>query len=774
MTESYNIDSDFTLGVNEYQLKNEILSNTGISINCLDVGRVDNIINIVFESAISVEEKTILDSIVSNHVPIPIPINASMYVSNNVIKSDISDATFTFLGNQPNEVHISKTSQTHYPSIKAALTARNEENIVFIVHPGVYIEDNPLTLPNGCCLLAQANAENTSIVAQNSANDILNIGIRCKIQGFTFVGAAAPGSRGLYFDGTQSGGLNRFSAIFESFIVGCNIGLEINGGNLEGTDTLYLREVLIVSTSYSLSKGIYCHSGGQIITSSLNIAGNPFFSIEEGTRCEGDNSKISMTTSAIWFCDKALYIDNNGEIEMQLLTCKYNNIALYMGNNGMPKINGNLFNTISSNLYDIDINSEYAIIDIQSGVLDILKIRNPYNVKINARFQSSQFGSYFQNFLGDIVFGTKKNPAKLAIGEGTYDVGGIQIFTNTNGENGTWTDNTFAAVSMESPPLNIFPGTESGNCLYIGRDDNPVGVKIYVTTSTSSYTSQEDTVWEYWNGTNWIEFNVSQTTTQPPYYHDGANFISHIGKYQIRFGITTATPLVAKILNGENKKWVRLRLVNNISNIPIAEYCKLHVNSKEVNADGFTEYYGDSRPVTSLNIWRNGGENTNNIFLSSTFSLKTFTFLYGNFSQISMNGYIPADADVGFPIKIKISLVGDNDNSGIVNLIARYTTTNISSTIFLSSSAPSAAVNEKSISINIPITASSQEFRGVFDIDISKFLINPSNKEADLLWLSIERDTTNNINDTYVGNISVVNIDTKYIKMYSGAHLLNY
>lgn len=777
MTEIYSLSTNFPSGLNEFQLKTEILANLSISIPCTDVGRDGDVVNVTFSSPISPAEKTVLDLIISNYVFIAIPANANLYISNNVIKSDISTSTFTFLGDQPDEVHISKTSQSHYPSIKAALIARNEANIVFIVHPGTYVEDNPLTLPGGCCLIAEGNAENTFIVASHPTLDILNVGIRCKIEGFTFVGAAGPGARGIYFDGTQSGGLGRFSAFFECYIVDCNIGIEVDGKNGVGAiDTLYMREILIVTNSIITDKGIFCHSGGQTITSGVNIAGNPYFGMNEGVCCHDTGSKVSMTTSSIWFTGKAAHLDDGGELEVQLLTCKYNAIALEIGSSGAQcKINADLFNALNSTLYDINILSANAIIDIQSGIIDILKISNPNDVKINARFQSTQFGAYFQNILGDVVFGTKRVPAKLAIGEGTYDIDGVNIFTNDNLEVGTWTDSTVGAITIGAPPFNIFAGTSIGNCLYIGRNDNPVGIKMQVTTATTSFTPFTSVIWEYWNGTSWIQFTVSRSTSIPPYYFDGGAFFSNVGKYQIRFGITSATPLVAKTLNGVSKKWVRLRLLNTISSIPVREYCKLHVNSKEINTDGFTEYYGDSRPIAFLN-WKFLNNTLDNIFLSTSIGINTFSFLSGIISRIGINTYLPTDTDIGFPIKLKISIVGDNSTAGNVNLVLKYASTQSGDAIYLSSNvAPTTATNEKSISITIPISTASSEFRGVFNIDISTVLTNPSNSSPDLVWLSIERDaTSSNINDTYTGNIRVVNIDTQYVKMYSGAHLLGY
>lgn len=761
MTETYSITVNFPFGLNETQLKEIILSDLP---TCTDVSRTDNLVNIFFTSQISPSEKVILDNIIFNYTYVAPLTTPNLYLANGIMKSDISNDTFTFLGNQPDEIHISKTSQTHYSSIKAAIAANNTANMIFIVHPGTYIEDNPLILPSGCCLIAAGNAENTTIVAQNSTLPNINLGVRCKFQGISLVG----GSIGIYFDGTQSGGQARFSGVFETYIVGCNIGLEIDGKNFNyPIDTLYLREVLIVSTTYSLDKGIYCHSGGQIISSGVNIAGNPTFGINYGIYSEGSGSKISMTTSSIWFSGNGIFIDNSGEVEVQLLTSKYCNVALGIGPTGASKINGSLFNALSSISLDINVQSEDAIIDIQSGIIDILKIVNPNNVKINAKFQSTQYGAYYQNILGDIVFGTKRVPAKMAVGEGTYDVDGAFIFTNDNLEFGTWTDCTLAAFSIQVPPFNIFSGTTVDNCLYIGRDTNPTGIKIFVTAATPTLVSLSDLVWEYWNGTVWIEFKISQTNASPPYYSDGQNFISTVGKYQIRFGITSATPISFKTINGQNKKWIRIRLLNNISNIPVAEYCKLHVNSTEINHDGFIEYFGNARQVGQVNLFNTEGSD---IFLkSNVVSKKIIDLPSGVLTRLGTNTYLPKNADIGFPLKIKLTFIGNTNSVGNVKLIINYGTSNITNTILLNEPGNIGSSN----SIIIPINTAEKEYRETFSIDIHDVLTNPSDDESDLFWITIQRDGTDS-NDTYSGIISIINVDTKYIKFCSDGHVLSF
>lgn len=777
----------FPQGLYEYQLYTIIVADNRISQICTDVSRTGDTVSINFNNTLSPSETAALADIIANYVYIPPPVSPDLIIKDGVIQSQVENTKFTLLGNQPNEIHISKTSQTHYPTIKAALLANNNPNLIFIVHPGVYVEDNPLVLPQGCYLFAQGHAENTSIIAQNPNSDLIILGLKCQLEGFSLIGANGTGSRGIYFDGSQSGGMGALSAVFENYILDCNIGIESDGKGLtQGADTIYIRESKIATTAGNLNRGIYCHSGGQFISSGLFINGIPgYFTINDAIYCTGEGSKVSLTTSSVWYCNNAVQINNGGEVELSLFTTQYNNTAVLFGAMGTTsKINASLLNLQNSINYDINILSTKANIGIQSGNIDPRKINNPNSVNINARFTSNQFNSYAHDTTGQVNFGNKAIPTSVAMGQGNYDID-VNVFTNNNLEVGTWTDCTQAAITEVTVPFNLFQNVNSNNCIYFGRNDNPVGLYIHIITPTNNVTEKNDLVWEYWTGTHWTSFTVWQSDTIIPYYTMGNSFISNTGTYHIRFGIKSTTPIVAKSLNGQNRYWVRCRIVNDISSIPVAQFCKFHVNTVQIDRDGFQETFGDSRSSTILPHWDQKlmSASTNPLSNIGLFVSEKLGFISDNavfpdnsLSRVGINGFIPKDADLSFPVKIEVSLVGDNANTGNINLIARWNRTSEGSNIYLGGTgAPSISTDEKSQSILIPISNSGIEARGIFYLDFSHVVTNPQNGKPDLIWLSIERDATiSNNADTYSGNAIVMQYNVSYIRMYIGGHLLSY
>jgi hypothetical protein len=787
MSDEYNfvISSSFPNGIEPYQLKEEFLT-SNISSPCMFISTAHGNADIFFQDILSNADVEILGNVISHHVPLPQPIAAPAYVipGTTVISHLIEGIEYKYLGNQTNEVHISKQTQGYYSSVKAALDAYSgQQNIVFLLHPGTYVEQNPLYIPPGCVLQAEGTAENTFVVAQDPTKDLIHLGPKAKLEAITFVGAAYPGCRGVYFDASQSG-QGILSAIFECFFIDCNIAIESDGKNsVSPIDTLFLRECLVVPNSVSIDTGVYCHGKAQVVSVSLNISAIPgYFGILNGVMSVDTGSKLSMTTSSIWYCDTAMYINNGGELESNLCTCNSNDTSVYIGADGVnTKLNGSLLNVQNSQTFDMDIQATDPDIDVQSGNFNPLKINNPNDITINAQFQSFQFGTFYRNILGNVVFGTKRFPSKIAIGEGTYDIDGVVAFTNSNLESGTWTDVTLSSISDGQPPYNFFQGTAPGNCFYIGRDDNTLGVKVQVLTPAvgANFT---DIVWEYWDGTNWIEFDTFQSSATPPYYTVRGSFIGTADKYQIRFGLTSNSPLATKLLNTANKKWVRARIVNTLPSIPVAGYCKLHVNATEVDSDGFIEYYGNARQVDTLQDWNvvlmrdvNSSSTNNDIYLYDKLSLSGKLFHKTTVDRIGISDYLPFEADLGFPFKIKFSCLGDNAISGNVHFSALWGCSMDNSNVFTTSiSATTYTPTSHNYSnTTVQLLGSGIEARGELELDFCSVISNPSDGKPDLVWVTIQRDSDSG-NDTYNGNVILMQTNVIYVKWCSGGHLLSY
>lgn len=769
-----------------------------ISTTLLDTVAIGDSIVFTFESAITDADKNVLSNIVKSYDTYEPPTLIPAYLESNstILKHTINGIPTKYIGQQSNEIHISTEQQGNYSSLKAAVLANPGPNHVFIIHPGEYQEDNPIILETGTVVYANGNAENTIITANNPNADFIHLGIKNKIEGITIKGVYGTGCRGIYFNAAASGGYGLFSAVFECFVKDCDIAVEINGQNINlyggVADQLYARELVISATpalfgvgKTSLSKGIYTHSGGQLVSMGLTIFGipptaapSPALPIIDAYYCKDPGSKISMTLSNGYFCYNGLHIDNDCQTELTLLTLKYNVNGVNVGSNGtQTRLSVNSLEVNYSQTYDMLFQPQTAIIEVHSGLLDDSKIHNPNGVRLNMRYHTNRNGQSRQKMLGIINVGNSHEPAKMLIGEGSYDNDNT-VLTNTDLDIGTWNNlSTLANEENNTVSFNIFAGTSVNNCLYLGRTYNHMGIKINITTAVTTAVPLSALEWTYWNGSSWVIFNVMQTRDVAPYYYMKDCFISEVNTFHIRFGIKSNDSLVPTTINGITKKWVRVRVISELPSIPQSEYVKFHTSCVKINGDGFTEYFGDSRTIKKLswNIERFTGNSTNqNLYLSKSLNtnITNNNFIANTLSKICLTSFIQNDIDNSFPIKLKIAVIGSSGTSGNVKFTIRYDFSDVDSDVYLlEADAPTNTSSEKMTSIVVPITALNREHRFDVSLDFSGIDANFYIGGPQLSWMSIERNAGVG-DDTYIGDVSIIQLAPYYVSWIDGSHLL--
>jgi hypothetical protein len=711
-----------------------------------------------------------------------------------LITHTVNSIPYKFLGNQTNEIIISKGTQGHYSSIYTAVNANNNSNTIYAVYPGTYMESNPITLPAGSFLKGMGTAQNTVIISLNPNQPIIILGAGACVMDMTLYGANQVGGKGLYLDCTQSGGQGQFSAIIRVFVIDCNIGIEADNKNaVTPSDVIFITECVFRTQTASMDKGIYAHNGGSItMTESQLIAVPPIPNIAPngvpiayGIYVSDPNSKISLATINTFYLNIGIYIDNGGYAEIVLLILNSPGIGLVVGPNATnTQLVGDNFYIRNSVTYDLQVLATDAQIQFMADTLDHNKINNPNNVNLNLRYNGIKFGKAFQGTIGDIQFGTAKNPTTVSFGQGEFVTDGTIVLSNTSLETGTWTDNTTIANSTGPPYFNFYSGTTTDNCLYVGSDYPILGFETRIITATNSIVASTDVALEYWNGTSWIQFNIMKTFDGPPYYTYPNCFISVSDTFDVRFGLNSETSFALKTLNNYNKYWIRSRIINAISNTPTCDYLKLHPSTKIINDDGWTEYFGDSRSIKDLAItgfmMSNSTIGDQQIFVSTNLSIaKTKNLLTnGNLCRLGTNSILPKNIDNSFPIKFELSFVVNSSSSGNIYFTVRFATTVSTNSLFVNSGdAPNTPPGNMSTTLTIPISVNSnnQDLRQKFYINVNYIDPNPADGSANLFWMSLERDATiGNGNDTFPGDVAIVTIKSEYISWNDGGHILSY
>jgi hypothetical protein len=682
-----------------------------------------------------------------------------------------------YYSSKPNEIHISQDGQGDYSTIAAALAAHQVPNSIYIVHPGTYIEANPLTLPFGSTIKSHGNAANTTVVAAVPTQPIFIMDKMCEIESFTLYGAIAPGGCGVYYDGTGTSG--RFSMIRLLIIMDCYYGIRLDGG----PNKFVIINTVAGNKTYTMNKGIYMTNGADCNSSNFIVAGNPINKVPVGI--ELNNARIHSVVSGIQYPVVGLHCDNGGEFDLSECFITEPDIGLCVGNiDTTSSIYANTLDIRNSVTNDVKIMADDAIISIKGGKLNPNKIDNPNNVKLHAEFHTEEQNKRFSVKTGDVRFGDINEPSTLQVGEGKYIIEDISVLHNEDLEAGAWVDKSADANSYDGSIFELFPTETANSCVYIGSEHRILGMKSHVSVD-GQLNDTNDVVWEYSaSGNTWVEMKYMANEASEPYHTYTDQFFEHDSKQHIRFGITKLTPVEKRVLNGTEKYWVRGRVVNDMVSIPELEYLKIHASSSKMNSDGWMEYFGDARPVArlpwSINMASpaNSSPSNRDLYIGDNLGVGRIENLFVNstIDRLGLNSYLPQNIDTSFPLKLKWAFTGTSDSANNVKWIIRWGFTADGDDIYdTTSNSPTVAPGEKSLEVitSVPGSYSDKQVSESAKLDIQFSKPRPENGNPDIIWITLER-TGNDAADTYTGHVAIVQLNVEYIKWCEGGHILSY
>lgn len=693
---------------------------------------------------------------------------------------EVDLSSVKLVGYKLHKLIVSTHGFSDYRTIDEAFAAnQNNQNQLIEVYPGTYTVNNPITIPPGCSIKSNGSPGTTTIMALNPDKPIFIMNNFTKIVGFNLTGV------------TSSAAIDHIATtdikilyIKECIFTDCENGIQI-----DGTDFMIIVDCIFMTNSRNCNSALICKNGGLIVASNIYIAGNQNYSFTNGCLCMNSSSKISLTTVSIILCNNGLNVNNDGEFEVSLLTIRYCNNGIYIDSTGtLSSLNLRSLNIISSLSYDINIQSTNAFLNIFSARCDEHKINNPNNVNINIQYISGeQLNNKSMAFIGNIKYGTTNSNSIASFGQGNYQLKSAVLASDT-----TFTsivDNSNSAQLNGSSTFNLFNDITVDNCVYIGSENNIPGIYINVNTPISSITSIDNFIWEYWNGTSWLKLNFMQTDTTSPYliYSDNS-VLSYANEYNIRFNTSTTSNFSLLTIGSYNYKWIRLRIIDPPSSNPVIDSIFVHCNQSQINGDGYLEHFGDSRVVDTLPI------NINNLNVNSTASStsdyyitkniyatipkKEFTLL--NNIKMSLLFNVPRNIDISYPIKATFYFIGSTDVSGNISWKIKSAYSKSGDEIHNDdSTAPNTLTYEDNYTMTTSVLLNNKNIilKETFLIDLCKMHVNPrpNDNNNNLIWFELERDSTeNDLNDTYDGNINVINIDFRYVKWCEGSTITAY
>ncbi len=767
MVYSYTCDSvaDFTNGVAPSQLSTEL--DTVVSQAVLFISVVSTTVTIGYATQLSTEDKDLYDTVLANHIPIQYYDNANLFIdpirknilftpSNDNQVSSSSD-TFSLKTNHMCEKYISNdiNNPFHFESIKDAVTACSDPNQIFILYPGVYNENNPIYLPEGTTIKALSSAGNVIVNAVNNNADLFVCTKWSRIDSITINGPTAAGCRAVLFD--QSGtSPSQESTIQDCIINNSNIAIEcINIPCL-----LNINNVIILSTENS-SMGIYAHNGGTIVFRNIEILGSAQYPLPTGMLCSDTKSVIIGSGYRASFCGTAVSVNNNGTCNVMLSKIDNSTIAFNVGSDNRPILLTCQCNCVN-NVTDLSILAATAIINIESCQIDTSKMYNQNNIKICMKSNNNTPVSMYHTILGNVNVGDIVQPSSLSVGHGEYNMRGIKVLSNSDMEAGTWTDNS------SSLSYNLFNSVSTNNCCYIGSSTTISTIDIRVTGACTS-TPITSVVYEYWNGASWVIVPTMMTLASPPYNLQNSTFLPNVATYNVRFASYSD---VSTSVNNITKNWIRLRVVSDISNIPVVKPIRVKNNNTKINDDGFIEYFGNSRQVSEIKLNMLTSHNTpgnSNIFINKSISLVQTgnVFLSSSLCSLCVSTFLPRSIDISHPLRINLVYTVDDSTAGNVSFKLYRCTAANSDQLYLTENSAPVASPISIVNVSVPSNSVGVMNTAILDINLSDILTQS------VIWIGIERYAGDD-SDTFSGSVNVINISAKYIKWCEGLHISNF
>lgn len=610
-----------------------------------------------------------------------------------------------------------------------------------IIGPGVFNEA-PLTCPEWT--LIRGCGPRTRINATNVNSNLLTIGKDSSIRSIALSGVTGSSNWLVAFSDTSSGVASASDILLTSASNG--VKTESTSGQFNVTITNLLASSVTGST-------VEANNNSRLTLSAASINGTLGSSVAINQAGNGklltfnvraDNYSVGFRTSG-----------SNGDCVITGLSITNTNTSIDQVAPCPVKILGGNLDAVVANIQDTSV--------VEGFFFNETPTEQSFRV------------------ISELSVGLPGRGKEAALGEGDSYYNGSLVY-EFNGS-------TFTNVSTNSqnPVSGTFsiPGTTVNNAIYVStafRDESGSfqtfsGIKIDVQNAASI--GSGEIVSEYWDGTNWVEFNtMSEGELGDNYTKYAKNLFQRSAPEQVMFddSILSDWQLSDPVSLGINLYWVRFRVVSTLISAPIFNSLKIHTNRTEANADGFIQYFGKARRYKTLSSdisFESAANSPSNqdIYLSDNIPVgkrenEFFTSgLLTSSDQAASVFKLPSDTDTS--TKAILTVTYTSLDTGTAAFICYWNTSTEGGSVFQSAgAAPTVSPNEQAIlatqTYNSPNTLRTLRF----ELDISNAVPRDSQSLSDLLWIGLRISNSSTVNP-----IVLVNVNLEYLSNESGAHL---
>jgi len=535
-----------------------------------------------------------------------------------------------------------------YLTIDSALDDTTNGDTV-IVRPGEYPEE--FSIPEGVSLVSEGGWEVTILGPSpaSAAGAIVELSEDSFIDGFSI--NVPQGS---------------FDALISSHISGTstanNITFYGNGG-VGSTGT-----------------GLYKTGGGKLIGYGIRVEGGGMsncLKVDSGTlalegvhvpQSNGDIDNVLLVTTSSG--------TNAGRAQMVGFNCGNNNVTNAIrtegGSSGVIPVAKIFTPNIANSTNALSASGDYENINLLGGALEdvtyavkidltgtgvdasyrITSNHQPNYIYTPAVAYTAEFGLDFtqestdefkssKNIFGlsQMSLGFAEKGTEFNAGRGAPSTVGMKVFTTDNtatsaSDGGNITDVTDDAKSKEGSTITFQSGGTNTTILFTTQrisSDLTTPLKYYgIDLNVLQKKVGGEYVFEYWNGTEWVEDLVHIHSADLGYSYGNELFLRSQSDENLVFDLSKDS-WSAKTINGVNGYWMRCRTVSTGTTKPTIEQSKIIYDSSTISKDGVLSFNGKSlyKEVSNLycGTWGypNGFLSDYNVTVGSGTGLQTWT-----------------------------------------------------------------------------------------------------------------------------------------------------
>lgn len=521
--------------------------------------------------------------------------------------------------------------------------------------------------------------------------------------------------------------------------------------------------------------------GGGRIDSSNCLSFSPMLAHSDGA-----GSETWIHNSGGEFNTNGLYATDGGVIRPFLVTFFSCSNVVRVDTGGMVKGSGVHSQGIS--VWDVLQESASSIVSIGSGTMDSSKfsVSDWSNVFVyHLDTQPNEEGLAVSDRL---KVGVPELGRETSLGEGPSYIRGMLVYT-FDGAN--YADVSDAARSPSGSTFT-FPNNNVNSAIYVASSlldsDFLKHFGIRSTVVTACVPGIGKIVSEYWDGASWTEFSTMSSDSEPPYYPYADAIFERVQTDHIRYRNSIQADWTKNDDPGLGTDyfWVRFRIDTAITTAPVFERWKLHSSRTRFGPDGWTEYFGNARPVSAIfwdvNMFQGfqnspGNQdlyvlNLANVWEDIGVGRIENDFVNGVIDQQGICVYIPFDMDTSCPLRLRFTFISTSGAPGDVEWFVNAGFTSDGDTVSDAvGGAPATIKGEQHISSVVTVAANDAQQTAEFEIDVSEMVSRRMGAYGDILWISIARDATaGNPDDTLGGDVAIIQVRPVYTKWCEGGH----